>query len=112
MLYAAGCLLVPASSGALDLYLTLGMAIGLGLSSTTYVVLLGAVAQVVPPENRSTAFGIVTAVGSFGTFALVPGVQWADFARRLASDFSAHRRPARGNRPAGLWIPAPPRCSG
>ena len=76
LLYAAGCLLVPASSGALDLYLTLGLAIGLGLSSTTYVVLLGAVAQVVPPENRSTAFGIVTAVGSFGTFALVPGVQW------------------------------------
>ena len=76
LLYAAGCLLVPASSGALDLYLTLGLAIGLGLSSTTYVVLLGAVAQVVPPENRSTAFGIVTAIGSFGTFALVPGVQW------------------------------------
>ena len=76
LLYAAGCLLVPASSGALDLYLTLGLAIGLGLSSTTYVVLLGAVAQVVPPENRSTAFGIVTAVGSFGTFALVPAIQW------------------------------------
>ncbi len=76
LLYAAGCLLVPASSGALDLYLTLGLAIGLGLSGTTYVVLLGAVAQVVPPENRSTAFGIVTAVGSFGTFALVPAIQW------------------------------------
>ena len=76
LLYAVGCLLVPASNGALDLYLTLGLAIGLGLSSTTYVVLLGVVAQVVPPENRSTAFGIVTAVGSFGTFALVPGVQW------------------------------------
>ena len=33
LLYAVGCLLVPASSGALDLYLTLGLAIGLGLSS-------------------------------------------------------------------------------
>lgn len=76
LLYSAGCLLVPVSSGPLDLHLTLGLAIGLGLSSTTYVVLLGAVAQVVRPENRSTAFGIVTAAGSFGTFALVPTVQW------------------------------------
>ena len=76
LVYAMGCLLVPSSIGAVDLYMTLGLAIGLGLSSTTYVVLLGAVAKVVEPENRSTAFGIVTAAGSFGTFALVPAVQW------------------------------------
>ena len=76
LLYAAGCLLVPASSGPLGLHLTLGLIIGLGLGSTTYVVVLGAVARVVHPANRSTAFGIVTAAGSFGTFALVPGVQW------------------------------------
>ena len=76
LLYAAGCLLVPASSGPLGLYLTLGLIIGLGLGSTTYVVVLGAVARVVHPANRSTAFGIVTAAGSFGTFAFVPGVQW------------------------------------
>ena len=76
LLYAAGCLLVPASTDPLDLYLSLGLVIGLGLSSTTYVVLLGAVAQVVPPERRSPSFGVVTAAGSFGTFALVPIVQW------------------------------------
>ena len=50
--------------------------VGLGLSSTTYVVVLGAVAQVVEPDRRSSAFGIVAAAGSFGTFALLPGVQW------------------------------------
>ena len=76
LLYAAGCLLVPASSGPLGLHLTLGLIIGLGLGSTTYVVVLGAVARVVHPANRSTTFGIVTAAGSFGTFALVPGIQW------------------------------------
>ena len=76
LLYAVGCLLVPLSGGPLDLYLSLGLIIGLGLSSTTYVVLLGAVAQVVEPARRSTAFGVVTAAGSFGTFALVPGIQW------------------------------------
>ena len=76
LVYAGGCLLVPLTEGPTDLHLTLGLMIGLGLSSTTYVVVLGAVAQVVAPERRSTAFGIVTAAGSFGTFALVPGIQW------------------------------------
>ena len=76
LVYARGCLLVPLTEGPTDLHLTLGLMIGLGLSSTTYVVVLGAVAQLVAPEKRSTAFGIVTAAGSFGTFALVPGIQW------------------------------------
>ena len=76
LVYAGGCLLVPLTEGPTDLHLTLGLMIGLGLSSTTYVVVLGALAQVVAPERRSTAFGIVTAAGSFGTFALVPGIQW------------------------------------
>ena len=76
LVYAGGCLLVPLTEGPTDLHLTLGLMIGLGLSSTTYVVVLGAVAQVVAPERRSTAFGIVAAAGSFGTFALVPGIQW------------------------------------
>ncbi len=76
LLYAAGCLFMPQSSGPLGLYLNLGLIIGIGLASNTYVVLLGAVAQVVSPERRSTAFGLITAAGSFGTFALVPTVQW------------------------------------
>ena len=76
LLYALGCLMVPVSTGAAGLYLTLGLVTGIGLAGTTYVVLLGAVAQVVDPRYRSTAFGIVTAAGSFGTFALVPSVQW------------------------------------
>ena len=43
LLYAGGALLVPLSEGPLELCLTLGLVIGLGLSSTTYVVVLGAV---------------------------------------------------------------------
>jgi predicted MFS family arabinose efflux permease len=30
----------------------------------------------VPPEKRSSMFGIITALGSFGMFAVVPGAQW------------------------------------
>ncbi|MCB1513059.1 MAG: MFS transporter, partial [Hyphomicrobiaceae bacterium] len=36
---------------------------------------LGAVAQVVPPQKRSSAFGITTAAGSLGMFLVVPGAQ-------------------------------------
>lgn len=75
LLYAVGMLRVPFATTPGGLYLTLGLLVGLALSATTYVVVLGAVAQVVPPEKRSTAFGITTAAGSFGMFAMVPVTQ-------------------------------------
>lgn len=57
------------------LYLTLGTLVGLGLSSTSYVIVLGAVARVVPPQHTAKAFGLTTAAGSFGMFAVIPGAQ-------------------------------------
>jgi len=57
------------------LYLSLGMLVGLGLSSTSYVIVLGAVAKVVPAEHAAKAFGLTTAAGSFGMFAMIPGAQ-------------------------------------
>jgi MFS family permease len=75
-LYAGGFVLLSISGSIVNLYLGLGIMIGLALSATSYVVVLGAVAQVVPAEKRGSAFGIVTAAGSLMTFALVPGIQW------------------------------------
>ena len=75
VLYAISLLLVPVLTSATGLYTTLGLMAGLALSSTTYVVVLGAVAQVVPPERRSSAFGITTAAGSLGMFLVVPVAQ-------------------------------------
>jgi predicted MFS family arabinose efflux permease len=49
--------------------------VGLAMSGTTFVVALGAVGRIVPAEHRSTAFGIVTAGGSLGQFAVVPAAQ-------------------------------------
>lgn len=57
------------------LYLSLGVLVGLGLSATSYVIILGAVAKVVPPEHTAKAFGLTTAAGSFGMFAMIPGAQ-------------------------------------
>ncbi len=76
LLYTAGFVLLAVATGPWLTFLSLGVLVGLALSATSYVVLLGAVSRVVPAEKRVTSFGIVTAAGSFGTFALVPLIQW------------------------------------
>ena len=76
LLYSGGFLLLSFTVNSVGLYLVLGLVMGLAFSSISYVVVLGAVAQVVSPQRRSTAFGVITASGSLGSFALVPGVQW------------------------------------
>src|SRR5690606_35388454 len=63
------------STGPVGLTLTLGTMVGLAFTGTTYVTVLGAVGRVVAPERRSVAFGICTAAGSVGMFAVVPGAQ-------------------------------------
>jgi predicted MFS family arabinose efflux permease len=75
LLYAAGLVLTTLTTGPLGLTLTLGGMVGLAFTGATYVTVLGAVGRVVPAERRSIAFGICTAAGSFGMFAVVPGAQ-------------------------------------
>jgi MFS family permease len=74
-LYAVGLALAAFAADPLQLNVTLGVLVGLALAGTTYVTVLGAVGRVVPPAKRSTAFGLCTAAGSFGMFAVVPGAQ-------------------------------------
>ena len=49
--------------------------IGLGLGSAGMAVALGAVSRAVPDHRRSLALGLVTSLGSFGQFAMVPITQ-------------------------------------
>ncbi len=72
-LYVAGLVLMSLSTTPGGLFLSVGVLIGLGLSGTTFAVVLGAVSRVVPPEGRSRAMGIATAIGSFGQFVMLPG---------------------------------------
>lgn len=71
-LYALGLLFMGFSDSALGMTLSAGVLIGLGLSGTTFSVVLGAVGRAVAPEKRSMAMGIVSAAGSFGQFAMLP----------------------------------------
>ncbi|WP_283130530.1 MFS transporter [Enterovibrio norvegicus] len=73
--YALGLYLTSIAASASMLYVSLGILVGLGLSATSYVIILGAVAKVVPAEHTAKAFGLTTAAGSFGMFAVIPGAQ-------------------------------------
>ena len=75
LLYALGLAGAAMAGDATGLHLSFGLLVGLALSATTFVVVLGAVGRVVAPERRGLAFGIVTAGGSLGQFLVVPGAQ-------------------------------------
>ena len=73
VLYVAGLALMSVSSTPGALLMSVGVLLGLGLSGTTFAVVLGAVSRSVPPERRSRAMGVATAIGSFGQFVMLPG---------------------------------------
>lgn len=76
VVYTVGMVLLAGVTTPANLNLTLGLLIGLGLSATTYVVVIGAVGQLVPAEQRSRAFGFVTAMGSMGMLMMPLVTGW------------------------------------
>ncbi|HUL96583.1 MAG TPA: MFS transporter [Usitatibacter sp.] len=70
--YVVGLVLMAFSSSPLAFDFSAGLLLGLGLSGTTFGVVMGVVAKQVPAERRSVALGIVGAGGSFGQFMMVP----------------------------------------
>ncbi|QEY76011.1 MFS transporter [Pseudomonas denitrificans (nom. rej.)] len=73
ILYAIGLVLMGYSDSAFSLSMSAGLLIGIGLSGTSFSVILGAVGRAVPLERRSMAMGISAAAGSFGQFIMLPG---------------------------------------
>lgn len=73
ILYAIGLVCMGLADSATSLSLSAGVLIGLGLSGTSFSVILGAVGRAVPMEKRSMAMGIAAAAGSFGQFVMLPG---------------------------------------
>jgi MFS family permease len=73
VLYAIGLVFMGLADSAWSLSLSAGVLIGIGLSGTSFSVILGVVGRAVPMEKRSMAMGIAAAAGSFGQFAMLPG---------------------------------------
>lgn len=71
--YAAGLALMAWVSSAAGFLASAGLLVGLGLSGTTFAVVLGAVGRSAPPERRTATMGVASAIGSFGQFVFLPG---------------------------------------
>src|SRR3954470_2526760 len=72
VLYAIGLVLMAYSTTPGMLTLSAGVLIGFGLSGASFPIVLASFGKLMPPEWRSTAFGIGTAAGSFGQFLFSP----------------------------------------
>ncbi|MDG1030091.1 MAG: MFS transporter [Alphaproteobacteria bacterium] len=74
-LFYAGGLVMMASFVSPSGLMMGQLMIGIGLGSAGVSIALGAVARAVAPEKRSLALGMVTSIGSFGQFAVLPVTQ-------------------------------------
>ena len=75
LLLAAGLVLVPQLPGLWGLTLSIGVLAAFGAGAGSFSVLMGQVAQKLPPQARGAASGVVNAGGSFGQFVFAPLVQ-------------------------------------
>jgi MFS family permease len=73
VLYAVGLICMSMADSPTSLSLSAGLLIGLGLSGTTFSIILGVVGRALPAEKRSMGMGMASAAGSFGQFAMLPG---------------------------------------
>jgi len=73
--FAAGLGLAAVAPGGALLIVGLGLLVGIGVSCTTFGVVLPAVGRIASPEKRSVAMGLVSAGGSAGQVLMVPLVQ-------------------------------------
>jgi MFS family permease len=72
LLLAAGTALTPFASNEFMLLATIGVLTAAGAGAGSFSVLIGVVAQRVPPQKRSVAAGVVNAGGSMGQFVFAP----------------------------------------
>lgn len=71
LVYCGGVVLMAYADSPAELYLSGGFVVGVGLAATSFAVVLASIGRRYPPERRSTALGIATAVGSGGQFVFV-----------------------------------------
>ncbi|OZI17708.1 MFS transporter [Bordetella genomosp. 7] len=70
--FAAGLALATAADSPVLLVLGMGVLVGIGVSCTSFGVVLAAVGRAASPQRRSMALGIASAGGSLGQVVLVP----------------------------------------
>jgi MFS family permease len=72
ILYSLGLVLMVYSTSPFALVLSAGVLMGLGISASSFTLVIAAFGKLLPAEWRSLAFGAGTAAGSFGQFLFSP----------------------------------------
>ena len=75
LLLSAGLALAGLATSSVMLVVGIGVLFGMGVSCTSFGVVLTAVGKAARPEHRSTAMGLASAGGSLGQVMLVPYAQ-------------------------------------
>jgi predicted MFS family arabinose efflux permease len=102
--FAAGLVLTAFTSSGVLLVLGLGLLVGIGISCTTFGVVLTALGRAAPPEKRSMAMGLASAGGSLGQVALVPVAQWITNASGTAASLLVLAACLLAVAPLGLFL--------
>lgn len=71
-IYASGLFLASISTNVGMFTLSAGIIMGIGIATASFGVVMAAFGRAVPPEKRSTVFGIATAASSMGQFVFAP----------------------------------------
>ena len=101
----AGGLAVAASAGSgAVMVLGMGLLVGIGMSCTTFGVVLTAVGRAASAERRSMAMGIASAGGSVGQVALVPAADIVNQGWGLSSTLMALAALLLATSPLGLLL--------
>ena len=98
--YAAGLVTEALAPSSNALTLGAGVAIGVGLTATTFAVVYGALSRLVEGRAQGTVQGLAGAIGGIVQFMLVPVVQagigsigWSDTLQILPLSFCSHPWP-------------------
>lgn len=75
MTFAAGLALAAVAPSGAMLVVGMGLMVGIGISCTSFGVVMTAVGRVASPEKRSMAMGLASAGGSLGQVLIVPLAQ-------------------------------------
>lgn len=72
LFYLAGLVMMGSATSGASLIVSTGLLVGLGISASTFSVVLGAVGRLVSEEKRAFALAVASTGGSFGQFMIFP----------------------------------------
>jgi predicted MFS family arabinose efflux permease len=102
--FAGGLALAALAPSGPMLLLGMGLMVGIGISCTSFGVVLTAVGRAASPEGRSSALGLASAGGSLGQVLLVPLAESITSAAGMTAALLALAGIILAVAPLGLWL--------